>query len=147
MSLCFKNLASQQLEFAVDTTFIATALQSGPDGNYDAVLNSFWYELPLKEISAELLAYYEYKSASTPNFVIITDDKVLFGVPDVATPKCRVTLKTAKESGNKYPKYSAVQVAATQEDRLAIAAANKAVKAINHPAPKKQTIDMNSIKL
>jgi hypothetical protein len=130
-----------------EQTFIATALQSGTDGNYDAINNSFWYKLNLKEISADLLAYYEYKSVNTPKFVIITDDAVLFGVPDVATDKCRVTLKTAVKSGNKYPKYSAVQVAVTQEDRLAIAAQNKAVKAINHPAPKKQSIDMKALTL
>ena len=132
----------------MDTTFIATAhAVSKEEGNYDALNNTFWYTLPLKEITADLLAYYEYKAVGTPDFVKITDDAVYFGVPDVATPQCRVTLKTAKESGNKYPRYSAVQLAATQADRLAIAAQNKAVKAINHPAPKKQTIDMNAIKL
>jgi hypothetical protein len=132
----------------MDTTFIATAhAVSETEGNYDALNNCFWYTLPLKEITADLLAYYEYKSVDTPNFVKITDDAVYFGVPDVATPKCRVTLKTAKESGNKYPRYSAVQLAVTQADRLAIAAQNKAVKAITNPAPKKQVVDLKAVKL
>ena len=150
MSLCFKNLARQQLEFTMEIieSIIATAHEVSPEtGNYNPVINSFMYQIPMKDIDADLLAYFEFKvSTQKAEFVKITDDAIIFGVPDVATQQCRVTPKISSK-GHLYPKFSAVQVATTLAQRLEIAAANKAAKQITASVPKKQAVDMKDLKL
>lgn len=127
---------------------IATAHEVSPEsGNYNALINSFMYQIQMQDIDADLLAYFEFKvSTQKAEFVKITDDAIIFGVPDVATPTCLVSPKISRE-GRLYPKFSAIRAAATQADRDAIAAANKAAKQVNAPAPKKQAVDMSTIKL
>jgi hypothetical protein len=128
-------------------SIIATAHEvSAETGNYNPLINSFMYKLPLKDIDADLLAYFEYKVATQKAaFTEITDEHVIFGVPDVATQQCRVT-PTVSRNGRLYPKFSAIQVATTLAQRLEIAAANKAAKQVTATV-KKQAVDMSTIKL
>lgn len=129
------------------SNIIATAHEVSPEtGNYNPVINSFMYQIPMKDIDADLLAYFEYKvSTQQAEFVKITDDAIIFGIPDISTPTCLVMPKISSK-GRLYPKFAKIRSALTQEERDAIALENKQAKQVN-ATPKKQAVDMKDLKL
>jgi hypothetical protein len=115
------------------TAIIANAHKvSETEFNYDAELNCFWYAVPVAALTPGLLGYFTYKVAQSSKYAAFEGDLILFGVPDVATPTCRVVEKLSK-AGRIYAVYSSVHEASTPAQRMALAAINK--QALKAAAP------------
>lgn len=111
-------------------TAIANAhVVSETEFNHDSALNCFWYSVPAAALTPGLLGYFTYKVAQGSKYVSFEGDNVIFGVPDVATPTCRIIEKLSK-AGRIYAMYQSVHAACTPAERMQLALLNKqAIKA------------------
>lgn len=117
------------------TAIIANAHKVSEESfNYDQNLNCFWYSVPVAALTPGLLGYFTYKVATNSKYTLFEGDLVVFGVPDVATPTCRIIEKLSK-AGRIYAVYSSVHEASTPAQRMALAAINKQALKAAAPAP------------
>lgn len=117
------------------TAIIANAhVVSQTSFNYDETLNCFWYSVPVAALTPGLLGYFTYKVTQGSKYAAFEGDNVVFGVPDVATPTCRVTEKLSK-AGRIYPLFTAVHEANTPQQRMQLALLNKQAIKAAAPAP------------